>query len=324
MKERFFALCACWLAVACLFGCETPASPDSEEPQEKAAARVGMDSIVAPGTEPKMLGDKFIFTEGPCWLPTKQGWVFSDIPANKMYFYSAKKGISVFRDPSNFSNGNAIDKDGNLVTAQHDRTVTRTDKDGKVSVIAKEYEGRKLNSPNDLVVAENGDIYFSDPHFGLIGFGPKKGEEEQPVRGIYRLKTDGELELLSGTLKIPNGLDFSPDGKILYATETSDGSVHCFDVKSDGTLGNLRLFAEQPTAEKRRPIGDGVRVDRKGNVYAAAPAGVAIYTPQGKLIGQIFLAESPSNLAWGGEDRKTLFITACNKVYTMETLVGGR
>lgn len=318
MSRTLLTLFAALTIMIC--GCNP--SPRTEG-GDASGKTITMESIIPTGAQPKMLGDQFQFTEGPLWLPDKKVFIFSDIPANKMYQYSPEKGFSVFREPSNFSNGNAIDRDGNLVTAQHDRTITRTDKNGKVSVIAREYKGRKLNSPNDLIAAKNGDIYFTDPHFGLIGYGPQTAPEEQACRGVYRLKPDGKVELMSGDFKIPNGVVFSPKEDVLYVTNSEDGTIHCFDVKADGTLANLRLFAKQPAAENRQPVGDGVRVDKEGNVYAAAPAGVAIYTPQGKLIGQINLPMSASNLAWGAKDMKTLFMTVARKVYSIETLIGG-
>ncbi len=283
------------------------------------------DSMIAPNATPKSLGNQFQFTEGPLWLPEQQVLLFSDVPANKMYQYDPEKGFSIFRDPSNFSNGNILDQEGNLITAQHDRTITKTDKKGNITIIAKEYNGKKLNSPNDLVLAANGDIYFSDPHFGIIGIGagPEKAPEEQPVRGIYRIKKDQQIELLSGDLAIPNGLAFSPKQDILYATNSADGAIYCFDVKADGTLANLRLFANQPKQADRQPNGDGIKVDLAGNVYAGSPNGVAIYSPSGKLLEEILLPKSASNLCWGGKDYKTLFITVSNEIYSILTLIGG-
>ncbi len=282
-----------------------------------------LKDILPENAQPKMVSDQFKFTEGPLWLPKEEMWIFSDIPGNKIYQYHQEKGVAVFRDPSNFTNGHALDWDGNIVSAQHDRTVTRTKADGTVEVIADKYNGKKLNSPNDLAISQKGDIYFSDPHYGLIGYGPVKAEEEQPVRGIYRLRKDGSVELLSGELKIPNGIAFSPKEDIVYVTNNEDGNVYCFDVQADGTLKNLRLFAKQPVREGRTPVGDGIRIDKAGNIYAASSGGISIYNVEGKFIGEISLPESASNLAWGGKDYKILLITAQNKIYTIPTLIGG-
>ncbi|NUM34001.1 MAG: SMP-30/gluconolactonase/LRE family protein [Candidatus Brocadiae bacterium] len=282
-----------------------------------------MKSIIEENAKPKMLGEQFQFTEGPLWLPKQEMWIFSDIPGNKIYQYHPEKGFAIFRDPSNFTNGHALDLEGNLISAQHNRTVTRTKPDGSVEVIADKYNGKKLNSPNDLAVSKKGEIYFTDPHYGLIGYGPVKAEEEQPVRGIYRLRKDGTVELLCGDLKIPNGVAFSPKESTLYVTNAEDGNIYCFDVQVDGTLDNLRLFAKQPVREGKNPVGDGIRVDKSGNVYAAFSGGIAIYNVDGKLLGEIALPESATNLAWGGKDYKTLFITAQNKVYAIDTRIGG-
>ncbi len=229
--------------------------------------------------------------------------------------------ISVFRNPSNFSNGNILDREGNILTAQHDSTITKTDKQGNITVVAKEYNGKRLNSPNDLVLAANGDVYFSDPHYGLMpGFGPQARPEEQSVRGIYRLKKDGTVELLSGGLEIPNGLEFSPKGDILYAANTAKGEVNSFTVNQDGTLSNLKLFVKLPG---KNPVADGIKIDVQGNLYAASENGVAVYTPAGKFLGEISLSGPASNLTWGGKDYKTLYVTAHNKVYSIPTLIGG-
>lgn len=277
------------------------------------------------GTNPKIerLSNEFQFTEGPLWIEHKNIWIFSDIPANKMYEYSEEKGFRVFRSPSNYSNGSALDAEGNLITVQHDRTITKTDQEGKITVIASEYEGKKLNSPNDLAISRSGEIYFTDPHYGLIGYGPKKAPEEQKVRGIYRIKKDGKIELLSGELKIPNGLGFSPEEDILYVSNSQDGNIYAFDVTKEGTLANLRLFAKQSVPEGKDPLADGLKVDRLGNVYAAAPAGVAIYAPTGQFLGDIKLPVSASNLAWGEKDYKTLLITVHNSIYRVITHIGG-
>ena len=159
------------MVIATIFcGCQ-PNKP----PKTTTSPMPAIDLIIPKGEVPRMIADKFQFTEGPLWLPDRKLLIFSDIPANKEHRYSIPRGFGVFRDPSNYANGHALDADGNIITAQHDRTITKTDKDGKVTVIAKEYKGKKLNSPNDVVVADNGDIFFTDPHYGLMeGFGPQK------------------------------------------------------------------------------------------------------------------------------------------------------
>lgn len=303
-------------------------------------AAVPFDTIIDANAEYEMLGDQFKFTEGPVWYSKRL--VFSDVADNKLYQWTEKEGFSVFKDSSGFANGNTLDGEGRLVSAQHNRNITRTDSQGKTVVITSNYKGKKYNSPNDVVVSSQGDIYFTDPPFGLSDpviiavsgpipikgmhqLGPEWGaQEEQAVRGIYRVRTDGVVTLLSGGLTYPNGLAFSPDEKQLYVSETQKGNIYVYDAAADGALSNMRVFAIQPVPEGGVPGADGLKVDRLGNVYAAAANGIAVYTPQGEYIGLIKLPARPTNLCWGEHGGKSLYITTMNGVYRIRTKIGGQ
>jgi len=165
-------------------------------------------------------------------------------------------------------------------------------------------------------------FYFSDPHFGLIGYGPEKAPEEQPCRGIYRIDSLGNLTRVGQELVIPNGLAFSPDYQRLYVGNTSDGNIYQYDVDEEGRLFNLRLFTVQPLSTGKSPLADGLATDKKGNLYAASADGVCVYDPSGNLLGTLILHSSASNVSFGGPENKTLFITAHDRIYAIETLVG--
>lgn len=280
------------------------------------------NKIIAPTAKAKVIAQDFKFTEGPLWLAQNNTLLFSDVPTDTQYIWHEKKGVTVFKTPSGFANGNILDKEGRIVTARHNRTVVRTEKNGKETVLAATYEGKKLNSPNDLTLHRDGSIYFSDPHFGLIGFGPEKAPEEQPVRGIYRIDIHGNLNRVGQELAIPNGLAFSPDYQRLYVGNTSDGNIYQYDVDKKGRLSNLRLFAVQPVGNGKSPLADGLITDQKGNLYAASADGVCVYDPSGRLLGTLTLHSSASNVSFGGPENKTLFITAHDRIYAVKTLIG--
>lgn len=259
------------------------------------------------------------FSEGPVWIPGR-GLIFSDIPANTQYLWNEQEGLTVFRKPSGYANGNALTKDNFLISAQHDRSLCKVPLSavGKTKVLATHYEGRRLNSPNDVVVASNGDIYFTDPVYGIIGYGPKKAQSEQPVRGIYRINSDGTaLSRVAGELEMPNGLAFSSDGKLLYVSNSADGNIYEYSVTSDGSLKNVRIFAIQPVSEGKSPSADGIKVDADGNIWACSTGGVSVYSPDGEYLAHLPLSGHVSNVAFGGPTGHTLFITSSDKVYRL-------
>ncbi len=253
------------------------------------------------------VGDGFQFTEGPLWLPG-QGLIFSDIPADTIY----RADKTVFRKPSSKSNGLTLDPEGRLIVCeQESRRVTRTEKDGSVTVLADQYLGRKFNSPNDVCVRSDGMVFFSDPPYGLEG-----REAELPFSGVYAIAPDGKITLLSVYFKHPNGVALSPDEKTLYITDSGASFIQAFDVAKDGSLSNTRLFCKD--------LGpDGLKVDGRGNVWASARDGIRVYRPDGSLAATISFPEQPANCAFGDDDSKTLYVTARHGVYKVRCAIAG-
>jgi gluconolactonase len=264
----------------------------------------------------KVAGD-FQFIEGPIWHP--DGFLlFSDIPANIIYKFASNQQVEVFRRPSGKANGNTLDKENRLLTAEHEnRRVSRTEKDGKVITLADRYEGKRFNSPNDLVVKSDGSIYFTDPSYGV-----SKEQEELGFYGVYRLAPDGKLTLLVKDLVLPNGIAFSPDEQKLYVNNSEARYIAVYDVKPDGTVTNERLFADLKDAGQGG-APDGLKVDLEGNVYSTGPGGVWIFSPDGKVLGKISVPETATNVAWGESDRKTLYITANTSLYRIRLKIAG-
>jgi len=266
----------------------------------------------------KLAGD-FKFLEGPTWLAWDGGFlVFSDIPANHIKKWTAKDGITVFRDNSNAANGNTTDRNGNLFTCEHTaRRLTLTTKDGSTTVITdKSADGNRYSSPNDLVVHSNGSVYFTDPPYGL----PRTEKKEQP--GNYVFRYDPKTKQSTPVVKdfdMPNGLALSPDEKKIYVADSGrPHHIRVFDVNDDGSLANGRIFA---VIDKGGP--DGIRTDSAGRLWSSAADGVHIFAPTGELIGRILVPESPANLCFGGPTGKTLFITARTSLYSIQTNVTG-
>lgn len=276
----------------------------------------GIKAIASNNAKVEKLSDGFNFIEGPIWNP--DGFLlFSDIPADTIYKLTSDNQVSVFRQPAGHSNGNTLDRQGRLITAQHDRRVTRTEKDGTVVTLADRYNGKRLNSPNDVVVKSDGSIYFTDPPYAI-----SPEQEELGFYGVYRLAPDGKLTLLTKEMIRPNGLAFSPDEKNLYVTDSEKGEIRVFQVKPDGTLTNGQIFAEL----KEPPdtgVPDGIKVDVQGNIYCSGPEGIWIFSPAGNLLGKITVPEVVTNLAWGDKDYKTLYVTASTSIYRIRLNIAG-
>jgi gluconolactonase len=267
----------------------------------------------------------FRFTEGPLWDERSGSLLFSDIPANRIYRWTEGHGIDVFRDPSGKSNGLAWDLDGGLLACEHlNRRVTKTGEDGSITVLADRYQGRRLNSPNDLVVRSDGSVYFSDPPYGILSadFGAL-AEQEQECNGLFRLRPGAaEPELLRSEFDRPNGLAFSPDEARLYVADTSQYHVRVFDVAADGTLSGGEVFAKF-SAEYGEGRPDGMKVDEEGNLYTTGPGGLWIIAPDGEQLGHLRFPEKTANCAWGDSDRRSLYVTASTSVYRLRTLIPG-
>ncbi len=274
-----------------------------------------LKSLIESG-DPELLDTGFEFTEGPLWLDDL-GLLFSDIPADKIYKWTEDRGTEIWRDGSGHANGLAQDVEGRLVACEHGtRRVSRTDSDGRVTSIASEYHGGRLNSPNDIVAHSSGQIYFTDPPYGI-----EESEREQPVNGVYRITLDGSLVLLAEDFVRPNGLAFSPDETSLYIDDSGKRHVRVFDVLPDGNLSNSRLFADMDHPQPGSP--DGMKVDSEGNIYIAGATGLWVFEPDGSLLGVIVTPERPSNCAWGDEDRQTLYITARTSIFRIRTKIPG-
>ncbi len=262
----------------------------------------------------------FGFTEGPIWRGDHL--LFSDIPRNRIVRWQMRgegPEVITFRTPSGNSNGLTSDRTGRLIACEHSgRRVTRTEVDGTVSVLAERYEGKRLNSPNDVVVRSDGSIYFTDPPYGLVNGDAWK---EIPFNGVYRITPAGELLLLSDDFDRPNGLAFSPDESVLYVNDTARGHIRAFDVLSDGGIGNGRVLIEMKMPGEGAP--DGMKADVMGNVYCTGPGGIWIVAPDGTHLGRISLPESPANFGWGDADWRTLYVTARSSIYRMRFAVPG-
>lgn len=259
----------------------------------------------------------FGFTEGPVWVSSGRYLLFSDIPASTIYKLSADGHVSVFRKPSGHSNGLTFDGAGRLIACEHgNRRVTRTEQSGPVTVLADTFQGKKFNGPNDVVVKSDGTIYFTDPFYKNVR-GVKPHQQEQPIQGVYKLAPHStEIVVVAGDFDKPNGLAFSPDEKTLYV---DDSSLRChiraFEVLANGTLTNGRVFHDMNNQEKGNP--DGMKVDRKGNIYCTGPGGVWVFHSSGQHLGTIIIPEKPANCAWGDDDLRTLYITAKTSVYAI-------
>jgi gluconolactonase len=244
------------------------------------------------------------FLEGPVWSAHDGVLLFSDIPSNLIHRIDAK-GMTVFREDSGGANGNAFDDKGRLYSCEgHNRRVTRTDKKGEIQVLVDQFEGKKLNSPNDIAITKNDHIYFTDPAFGTA-----VDTRELPFYGVFHVSSKGTVTAVLKLQTRPNGVAISPDGNTLYLTNSDERNVHAYDIAKDGSLQNERVFVARTEG-----VPDGVKVDDKGNVYVAA-ADIYVFTPKGEKLGMIDVAEKPSNLAFGDGDLKSLYVTARSILY---------
>lgn len=274
------------------------------------------ESLIAPGEKVQKLAGDMKFTEGPAWIPAKKTLVFSDIPNSKLMQWREADGLSVFRQ-SEQSNGNILDLQGRLISCQHAaRNLVRTEADGSITVLADKFDGKRLNSPNDVAVRSDGTLWFTDPPWGLTGPG------ELPGHWVFKLDpATGKVEPVVKDLAMPNGINFSPDESRIYIADTGGhpkhpdpafhklpGGIHCYEVSKDGKLGKKLFQIEQGS--------DGMTVDVKGNLYTTHGK-VHVYNADGKKLETIDVPEGPANVTFGGDDYKTLFITAKTSLYSV-------
>jgi gluconolactonase len=274
---------------------------------------------------PERIATGFEFTEGPLWNRSGEYLLFSDLAGDVMRRWSEREGVAEVRHPSGKSNGLTYDRQDRLIACEHvGRRVTRTESDGSITVLASEYRGKPLNSPNDVVVKSDGSIYFSDPAYGLQDYYGIKRPQDLSFQGVYRIAPDGALTLLVDDFAAPNGLCFSPDESLLYVDDTERMYVRVFEVKSDGSLANGRIFFDFAAREPSwKGAPDGMKLDERGNLYATGPGGVWIVDPSGAPLGLIEMPEVPSNLNWAGDDWRTLYVTAQTSVYRIRVKVTG-
>jgi gluconolactonase len=254
----------------------------------------------------------FRFTEGPVW--SREGFLlFSDVPNNQIRKLVPGERSVVFREDSHGANGNTFDAQGRFYSCESKtRRVVRMDKKGKMEVLAEKWEGKRLNAPNDIVVRKDGQIYFTDP-----AFGDQADTRELAFYGVYHINPKGVMNLIAKPAGRPNGIAFSPNGKILYVANSDDRNVRAYDVDHSGAVSNERVVVSNVDG-----VPDGIRVDEKGNLYVTAK-GVAVYTSEGKLLHTIELSETPANCAFGDPDLQTLYITARTSLYRVRLNVKG-
>ncbi len=278
------------------------------------AFTVSAQQMVKENAEPEKITSGYRFTEGPVWHPS--GYLlFSDIPANTVFKWVPGEGAEEYIKPSGHSNGLTFNMKGDLILAQHDGHVGKANEDGSFEIIVSSYDGKRLNSPNDLVVHSSGAIYFTDPPYGV-----SKEDKELDFQGVYRYSDEDGLQLLISDFDRPNGIALSPDEKKLYVNDSQHGHIRVFDLKEDGAIENGKMFAKM---ESDKPgAADGMKVDVEGNVYSTGPGGLWVFSPSGELIQQI---DTPrlTNLAWGGKEGKTLFMTSPDAVYKLEMKTKG-
>ncbi len=281
-------------------------------------------NIVGDDLEFTQLDGGFLFTEGPVWHPYARHLIFSDSPGDHMRRWGADAGVETFRRPSNMANGNAYDRGGRLITCEHATSrVTRTEADGTITVLASHYEGKELNSPNDVVVKSDGAIYFTDPVFGRREFFGVPREQELSIQGVYRIEPDGKkLQLLADDFEQPNGLCFSVDETRMFINDTPRGHIRVFDMATDGGLRGGEVWAE--VTGEGEGVADGLKTDSEENVYCTGPGGIHVFDRRANCLGVIRIPEKTANFNWGGDDMLWLFVTASTSLYRLRVKVPGK
>ena len=326
-----------WVKSATLDFYKAAAGPGGIQQVETKIIRKdpALDELLPSGAKIEKLAGGFLFTEGPIWVRDGGYLLFSDPDNNLIYRWSEEDGVSIYRTHSGYtgmdigeygqpgSNGLTLDAQGRVTINEHgNRRVTKLEKNGQLTILADRYQGKRLNSPNDLVYRSDGALYFTDPPFGLPKFfdDPRK---ELPYSGVFCL-INGTLKLVSTDLRGPNGLAFSPDEKFLYVDNWDDKRkvIMRYEVQPDGTLTNGTVFFDA-TNEPGEDAWDGMKIDERGNLYLSGPDGLWILSPAGKHLGTIVGPEHPHNLAWGGEDHKTLYLAAQTGLYRLSFNIPG-
>lgn len=340
MKTVLARLLSFALIVPGLFAAETAiTSSSSPYPTLGSVERLdpALDALIAPDAKIEKLGEGFHWAEGPIWVPAKEELLFSDVPENRVYQWKEGQGIRVFLEPSGFtgdvyngrergSNGLTLDAKGNLVLCQHgDRRVARLAADGKsFETLVDRTDGKRFSSPNDLCFDHAGNLFFTDPPYGL----PSDKKQETEFNGVYRLGTDGKLTVITRDMDRPNGVALSPDERTLYVGSTDDKTpvVMAFTLDKNGAVTSHRVLFDATAliAKTKRQGGfDGLKVDASGNLWTSGPGGVLIITPEGKHLGTILTGRATANCTFGGTDGHTLFMTADHTLLRIKTKAKG-
>jgi gluconolactonase len=323
MREKAFACVLCWFAVFAAVA--PPALLAQEKPLREFALQAESPrfwTLLDKGAKLDRVATGFGFTEGPMWDPA--GFLYvSDETINKIFRLSLDPGTAYGQKTEVISLG---DPDGNTFDRSHRlidcasvlRAIIAVTPEGKYEILADHFQGKKFNSPNDVIIGPDGAMYFTDPTLDLVA-----GErQELPFQGVYRLDEDGKVQLLTKDLSQPNGLAFSPDGKHFYVDDSEQRNIRVYNVNADKTLGNGRIFGEEPGG-KDDGVPDGIKVDRSGNLYITGPKGIWVWDPEGHHLGTIVMPEQPANLTWGDRDSTVLYITATTSVYRLQTKTTG-
>ena len=282
----------------------------------------GFTDLVDMDSSLELIEEGFQFTEGPVWHARENCLYFSDIPADTLFRFSTSKGIETVHHPSGFSNGLTLDKAGNILACEHQTRAITVYKKGQKQILADHYQAKKLNSPNDLALSKNGMLYFSDPIYGLRAGNGGPAEQELSFQGLFSFQegfTQPYLE--SSDFERPNGVALSYDQTTLYAIDTVKQHVRQFTIANDGHLQGGQVIMELWGAGDARP--DGMKLDRSGNFFVTGPEGIWVYRSDHTLLGKIHLAQKTANLAWGDEDRRSLYITSSHCLYRLRTKTTG-
>ena len=282
-------------------------------------------SLVDPDAPVRQIGSGFEFTEGPIWHPTEHYLLFSDMPGDVRRRWDETGGVREVMRPSNKCNGMTYDAELNLVICEHaTSSLVRLRPGEEREILASHFEGKELNSPNDVCVRADGTIYFTDPWFGRMPHYGVERPRELGWQGVFRVSPDGALHLVGDKRQFdqPNGLCFSPDESKLYVNDTTRAVIRVFDVAPGGSLSHPRLFAQGIKSSREAGLPDGMKCDAEGNVWVTAPGGIRVYSPDGAQLGTVRIPEMPANLHWGGSEWRTLFVCATTSVYAVETKVG--
>ncbi len=327
--------------LALLTGACATMPPTTSFPAVGAVHResAALDALIPPNARIERLTEGFRWSEGPVWIREGRNLLLSDVPANRMYRWSERDGLSVFLEPSGYtgpptdifrepgSNGLIRGPGNTILMGDHgNRAVARLELSTKAkTLLATHYQGKRFNSPNDLALAADGSIYFTDPPYGLEGLNDSR-HKELPFNGVYRLRPSGEVDLLDDSLSFPNGIVLSPDGRTLYVavSDPERAIIHAYDVAADGLASGKRTFADMTAMVKQglKGLPDGMAIDRAGNIFATGPGGVHIFTPTGVRLGRIDTGTAVANCSFG-EDGRTLFLASHNFLARIRTRTSG-